>query len=52
MALILWTTFAFVVWLVLWALGAKTMDASLLLGLILVIGATHHILTKYLPNRD
>jgi hypothetical protein len=51
MAMTLWTTFGLVVWLVLWALGAKTMDATLLLGLILIIGATQHILTKYLPGR-
>jgi hypothetical protein len=51
MAMTLWTTFALVVWLVLWALGYKAMDAFLLAGLIIVVGATVHILKSYLPNR-
>jgi hypothetical protein len=51
MALTLWTTFALVVWLVLWAIGQKAFDAFLLAGLIIVIGATLEILKRYLPNR-
>ena len=52
MALTLWTTFALVVWLVLWAIGQKAFDAFLLAGLIIVIGATLEILKKYLPSRQ
>ncbi len=52
MAMTLWTTAALVVWLVLWALGQKALDAFLLAGLIIVIGATIHILKQYLPNRS
>jgi hypothetical protein len=51
MALTLWTTFALVVWIVLWALGAKSFDAFMLTVTIAVIGATIEILKKYLPNR-
>ena len=51
MALTLWTTFALVVWLILWSIGTKALDASLLAGLIVIIGATIHILKKYLPSR-
>jgi hypothetical protein len=51
MALTLWTTFALVVWLVLWALGSKSFDSAMLAVLIIVIGATIEILKKYLPSR-
>jgi hypothetical protein len=52
MALTLWTTFALVVWIVLWSLGAKAIDAGMLALLIIVIGATLHIVKRYLPNRQ
>jgi hypothetical protein len=51
MALTIWTTFALVVWIVLWALGAKSFDAFMLTVTIVLIGATIEILKKYLPNR-
>ena len=51
MAMTLWTTAALVIWLTLWALGYKAMDAFLLAGLIIVIGSTLEILKKYLPSR-
>ena len=51
MALTLWTTFALVVWLDLWANGQKALDAFLLAGLIIIIGSTIHILKQYLPHR-
>ena len=52
MALTLWTTFALVVWIALWALGAKAFDSAMLAVLIIVIGATIHLLKNYLPNRS
>ena len=52
MALTLWTTFALVVWLVLWALGQKALDAFLLAGLIIIIGSTIEILKRYVPGRN
>jgi hypothetical protein len=51
MALTLWTTFGLVVWLTLWALGSKSFDSAMLAVLIIVIGATIHLLKNYLPNR-
>ena len=51
MALTLWTTFALVVWIVLWSIGAKAFDAAMLLVTIVLIGATIEIVKKYLPNR-
>jgi hypothetical protein len=51
MALTLWTTFALVLWIVLWSIGTKALDAFLLSALIIVIGATLHILKRHLPNR-
>ena len=51
MAMTLWLTAALVIWLVLWSLGTKSMDAFLLAGLIIVVGATLQIMKKYLPNR-
>jgi hypothetical protein len=51
MALTLWTTFALVVWLVLWSLGTKGLDAAMLALLIVIIGATLNILKRYIPTR-
>ena len=52
MAMTLWTTAALVVWIVLWALGAKSFDAFMLTVLILLIGSTIHILKRYKPGRS
>ena len=51
MALTLWTTFALVLWIVLWSIGAKAFDAFLLALLIIIIGATIDSLKKYMPSR-
>lgn len=50
MALALTTTFAMILWIVLWALGAKGFDAFLLAALVILIGAAGRILTGYLPG--
>ena len=50
MQLTLWTTFALVLWIVLWALGTKGWDAFMLAMLIIIIGATLQSLRKYLPG--
>jgi hypothetical protein len=49
--LILTVTAGLVLWIVLWALGAKGLDAFLLTTLIVVVGASLHILRGYLPGR-
>ena len=51
MGFVLTVTAGLVVWIVLWALGAKGFDAFMLATLIIVIGATVRILSGYLPGR-
>ena len=51
MALVLWTTFALTLWVVLWSIGAKAFDAFMLATLIIVVGATLESVKKYLPNK-
>ena len=51
MGLVLTVTAGLVVWIVLWALGAKGFDAFMLATLIIVVGATVRILSSYLPGR-
>jgi hypothetical protein len=52
MMLTVWTTFALVLWIVLWAIGSKSFDAFLLALLIIVVAATAGTLRKYLPGRQ
>jgi hypothetical protein len=53
MGLVLTTVFGFVVWIVLWAINVKAFDAFMITVVIIVVGATVHILTPYLPgNRE
>jgi hypothetical protein len=52
MGLVLATTFGLVLWIVLWATGQKAMVAFLATTVVLLIGATAHILAPYLPGRD
>jgi hypothetical protein len=52
MGLVLVTTFGLIVWIVLWAIGAKAFDAFLITSVILTLGATAKILAPYLPGRE
>jgi hypothetical protein len=51
MGLILTVTSGLVVWIVLWALGAKGFDAAMLAGAIILVGACLKIVSGYLPGR-
>jgi hypothetical protein len=51
MGLILTTVLGLVVWIVLWAINVKAFDAFMITVLIIVLGATAHILAPYLPGR-
>jgi len=51
MGLILTVTAGLVIWVVLWALGAKGFDAFLLATVIILVGASLKILAGYLPGR-
>jgi hypothetical protein len=53
MGLVVATTFGLVVWLVMWALGVKPLDAFLITVLVMLVGATARIVAPYLPgNRE
>ena len=46
-------TSGFIVWIVLWSLGAKGFDAFMVTTLILIVAVTARIVAPYLPgNRD
>jgi hypothetical protein len=51
MGLIITLTGGLIVWIVLWALGAKGFDAFMLAALIILVGASLKILAGYLPGR-
>lgn len=50
MGLALTATFAFCLWVFLWAIGVKSFDAMLITLLILVIAGTIKSLEKFLPG--
>jgi hypothetical protein len=52
MGLVLATAFALIVWIVLWAMGAKSLDAFLVSTVIVTLAATGRILKPYLPGRE
>jgi hypothetical protein len=52
MGLLLATVTGLVVWVVLWAIGAKAFDAWMVGVAIVLIAATTRIVVKYLPSRE
>ena len=52
MGLVLTTTFGLVLWIILWAIGAKALDAFLITTVVIMLGATGKILAPYLPGRE
>jgi hypothetical protein len=52
MGLILTVTAGLIVWIVLWALGAKGFDAFMIATVIILVGASLKILSGYLPGRQ
>jgi hypothetical protein len=52
MGLVLATTFGLVLWIVLWAIGIKALDAFLVASVVILLGATSRILAPYLPGRQ
>jgi hypothetical protein len=53
MALVLATTAGLVLWIVLWSIGAKAVDAFMITTVIVLVGATARMLAPYLPgHRD
>lgn len=51
MGLIIAITGGLIVWIVLWALGAKGFDAFMVAAVIMLFGACLRILAGYLPGR-
>ena len=51
MSIVLWTTAALVIWIVLWSVGTKAFDAAMLAVVIILVGATLDSLKRFLPNR-
>jgi hypothetical protein len=51
MGLLLATVLGLVVWIVLWAVGAKSFDAWMLGLAIVLVAATARIVARYLPSR-
>jgi hypothetical protein len=49
--LVLTVTAGLIIWIVLWALGAKGFDSFMLATLIIVVGASLKIIAGYLPGR-
>jgi len=50
MGLVVATTFGLIIWLVLWAIGAKAFDAFMITVLIAVVAVTLRMLAPYLPG--
>jgi hypothetical protein len=51
MGLVLTATAGLIIWIVLWALGAKGFDSFMLATLVIVVGASMKIVAGYLPGR-
>ncbi len=51
MGLVVATTFGLAVWIILWAIGWKSIDAFMITTLIITVGATARLLAPYLPTR-
>jgi hypothetical protein len=50
MGVVLATTFGLMIWIVLWAIGAKAFDAFMITVLIAVLAVTVRMLLPYLPG--
>ncbi len=50
MGVVVATTIGLVVWIVLWAIGAKAFDAFMITVLIVLVAATVRMLLPYLPG--
>jgi hypothetical protein len=51
MGFVLTVTTGFVVWIVLWSIGAKSFDAFMITTLIVVTGVTARMLLPHLPGK-
>ena len=52
MGLVVATTVGLSIWIVLWAIGWKSIDAFMITTLVVTFAATAKLLTPYLPGRE
>lgn len=52
MGLVLVTTFGLIIWIVLWAIGWKSIDAFMITTVVIVLGSGGRMLVPYLPGRE
>jgi hypothetical protein len=52
MGLVFSATAGFIVWIVLWSIGVKSMDAFLITVLVVLLAAGTRIVLPSLPGRD
>nr|MDQ3091763.1 hypothetical protein [Actinomycetota bacterium] len=52
MGLVLAITAGLIAWVILWSLGAKSIDAFMVTILFALLGVTGHMLVRYLPGRQ
>jgi hypothetical protein len=52
MGLAIVTTIGLVIWIVLWSIGAKAIDAFLITTVVILFGVAGRMLTPYLPGRE
>ena len=50
MGILLTTIAGLVLWIVLWAIGVKSFDAFMITVFMIVVAATAHIFSQYLPG--
>lgn len=52
MGLVFTVTAGLVLWIVMWALGSKAIDAFMITIVIVLLGATARMLVPFLPGRN
>jgi hypothetical protein len=52
MGLVLATTAALIIWVVLWSIGVKAIDGFMVATVIITLAATGRMLKPYLPGRE
>ncbi len=52
MGLAVTATIGLAIWIVLWSIGAKAIDAFLITTVVILVGVTGRLLAPYLPGRE
>lgn len=52
MGLVLVTTLGLILWIVLWAIGAKAIDGFLVTTVVVLLGSAGRLLRPHLPGRE